>query len=339
MGQIKIGSQSVTPIIVDTAVESISITPSTTAQTITPSSGHDGFSTISVGAVTSAIDSNITAGNIKKDVSILGVTGTYESASFSVINREVSDSGVYQMPANSFTFTLPSNATDMKSGALSHAFYECVGLTSADLSSLNTIGVSGSNAMDHAFNGCPHLISVDLSGLTSIQGYEALKNAFEGCTSLVSVDLSNLTTVSVGGGMTMAFAACSDLSSVDLSNLTTIYGEDAMECTFMLTGLTSVNFSSLSTLKGMYAMTGTFQYCSNLRSLSFPSLNSDSFDGDNYQFFQMLYGCSNVTVHFPSSLQSVIGSWSDVTSGFGGTNTTVLFDLVPVPALGGGSND
>ena len=33
---------------------------------------------MTVNAVTSSIDSNITAGNIKKDVVILGVTGTYE---------------------------------------------------------------------------------------------------------------------------------------------------------------------------------------------------------------------------------------------------------------------
>ena len=28
------------------------------------------------------------------------------------------------------------------------------------------------------------------------------------------------------------------------------------------------------------------------------------------------------------AIQSTIGSWSDVTNGFGGTNTTVLFDIV-----------
>jgi hypothetical protein len=41
----------------------------------------------------------------------------------------------------------------------------------------------------------------------------------------------------------------------------------------------------------------------------------------------MLQGVTGCTVHFPSNLQSVIGSWSDVTARFGGTNTTVLFDL------------
>lgn len=58
--------------------ETVSITPSTSAQTITPSSGHNGITEASVSAVTSAIDANIQAGNIKKDVSILGVTGTLE---------------------------------------------------------------------------------------------------------------------------------------------------------------------------------------------------------------------------------------------------------------------
>ena len=41
----------------------------------------------------------------------------------------------------------------------------------------------------------------------------------------------------------------------------------------------------------------------------------------------MLQSVTGCIVHFSSNLQSVIGSWADVTAGFGGTNTTVLFDL------------
>jgi hypothetical protein len=41
----------------------------------------------------------------------------------------------------------------------------------------------------------------------------------------------------------------------------------------------------------------------------------------------MLSGVSGAHVYFPSNLESVIGSWTDVTSGFGGTNTTVSFTL------------
>lgn len=55
-------------------------TPSTSQQTVRPDNGYDGLSQVTVNAVTAAIDANITAGNIKKNVSILGVNGTYEGS-------------------------------------------------------------------------------------------------------------------------------------------------------------------------------------------------------------------------------------------------------------------
>jgi hypothetical protein len=62
-------------------ITSLNVTPTTSVQTITAPSGTDGYSPINVAAVTSSIDANIQAGNIKKDVQILGVTGTYEGSS------------------------------------------------------------------------------------------------------------------------------------------------------------------------------------------------------------------------------------------------------------------
>ena len=59
------------------ALETKSINPATTTEEYTPSSGKDGFSKVTVNAVTAAIDENIVAENIKKDVVILGVTGSY----------------------------------------------------------------------------------------------------------------------------------------------------------------------------------------------------------------------------------------------------------------------
>lgn len=61
-------------------ITSLSVTPTTSAQTITAPSGTDGYSPVNVAAVTASIDANITAGNIKKDVTILGVTGTLDSS-------------------------------------------------------------------------------------------------------------------------------------------------------------------------------------------------------------------------------------------------------------------
>lgn len=54
------------------------ITPSTIEQSIEPDEGYNAITEVTISAVTSTIDSNIQAGNIKKGVTILGVTGTYE---------------------------------------------------------------------------------------------------------------------------------------------------------------------------------------------------------------------------------------------------------------------
>lgn len=61
-------------------ITSLNVTPTTSAQTITASGGTDGYSPINVAAVTASIDQNIIAANIKKNITILGVTGTYESS-------------------------------------------------------------------------------------------------------------------------------------------------------------------------------------------------------------------------------------------------------------------
>ena len=55
-----------------------SVTPTTSVQEISADSGYDALGVVSVAGVTSSIDPNITSGNIKKDVNILGVTGTFE---------------------------------------------------------------------------------------------------------------------------------------------------------------------------------------------------------------------------------------------------------------------
>lgn len=57
-------------------LDSKTVDPSTNNITVT--SSNDGLSSVTVTPVTSTIDSNIKAGNIRKDVTILGVTGTYE---------------------------------------------------------------------------------------------------------------------------------------------------------------------------------------------------------------------------------------------------------------------
>ena len=62
------------------SLQSKSVSPSTSQQTVQADLAYDGLDTVTVAAVTAAIDADIVAGNIKKDVNILGVVGTYEGS-------------------------------------------------------------------------------------------------------------------------------------------------------------------------------------------------------------------------------------------------------------------
>lgn len=68
-------------------------TPTTAQQTITPDAGYE-LASVTVDGVTSAVDSNIQAGNIKSGVSILGVTGNYSGIDTSDADATVDD--IYQ---------------------------------------------------------------------------------------------------------------------------------------------------------------------------------------------------------------------------------------------------
>ena len=69
--------------VVGTAIElkgqTKTVTPTTNLQTIIPDENYNGLTSVEVSAVTSDIDENIKAENIKLGVEILGVTGTLES--------------------------------------------------------------------------------------------------------------------------------------------------------------------------------------------------------------------------------------------------------------------
>lgn len=57
--------------------QSKTVDAATEAVTVKPDTGYTGLSKVKINAVTSDIDSNIAAGNIKDGVTILGVTGSY----------------------------------------------------------------------------------------------------------------------------------------------------------------------------------------------------------------------------------------------------------------------
>ena len=71
-------AENASAILPEPKLQDKTVTPTTSQQTITADEGKDGLGTVTVSAVTAAIDENIIAGNIKSGVTILGVAGTYD---------------------------------------------------------------------------------------------------------------------------------------------------------------------------------------------------------------------------------------------------------------------
>ncbi|MFQ6703647.1 MAG: leucine-rich repeat protein [Alphaproteobacteria bacterium] len=305
-------------------IDPLNVTPSTSAQTITASGGVDGYSPVNVSAVDASIDANIVAGNIKKDVSILGVTGTYEgqtpTGSISItsngtydvtdkaeavvnvpttapahyVEKIVDANGVLQNSANIINLNGVTNIADyVLSGA--YAFVDFPENTIFDMSSITSL--SGLSSCQNMFS-CKvttqkSLTGINLSGLITISGSNTCNSMLSHNKQLVSVDLSSLTTINGSQVCYSMFTGCSGLTSVDLPSLTTINGQSA--CGQMFSGctmVTSINLPTLITINGSQACQYMFGSCSGLTSVDLPSLTTISASN---ACGQMFYNCSGLT--------------------------------------------
>jgi len=327
--------------------ETVSITPTTSQQVITPTSPHNGITQATVAPVTSAIDSNIVAGNIRRGIRILGVTGnmdpvvnetktittngTYVPSSgytgFGQITVNVGSSslnGSFQPYSVSATNTLvlgtrlPDTTSstpvsfvginDIGSSTLYRAYIGNTNITGPlDMSSLTQI--TGYQAATYAFSGTA-ITSVDMSRITMITGYFATSGMFQNCTQLTSFDLSALEEVSgSAAACSFMFSGCTGLTSANLSALRIVTSQGGISNMFDgCVNLASVNLSSLEDLTGLGHLQGTFKNCRALTSLSFPALTPSSFDSRTSHFVTMCEGIPNITIHFPASVQSIIES-------------------------------
>lgn len=245
--------------------------------------------------------------------------------------RDVTN-GVWGQPTTAFSFKLPSSATSLEEGILQNAFKGNQAIFSVDMSSLTEI--TGTSTMASFCEGATNLREIDLSNVVTIDGQNVMTNAFKG-TAITEVDLSSLVTVSTTGALQNTFFDCLNITSIDLSSLTTLGGGVSMTSAFGVSTtpstplpLTSVEFTSLSSISGTAPMRNLFAKRYGLQSLSFPAFTSNTFSGQLTTYLDnIINDVDGCTVHFPSNMQSVIGSWSSVQNGFGGTNTVVAFDL------------
>ena len=265
---------------------------------------------------------------------------------------KVIESGVLKDPTN-FTFTLPSNITELGNNALFSAFYGNHNLVGVNFSNLTTI--TGTNALMQAFYNCSNLTgSVNLSKITSItNGQNACASTFTN-TKITSLDMSNVTSITANSALSGFCSSCTQLTAIDFHNLVTLgtqsSGNSYMYYAFQnCTALTSIDFSSLKEALGTNCMNYTFQRCSSLTSVTFPSLQKISYMQQcfeyctslqslsfpalisggvtNMTFTNTLHGVTGCTVHFPINLQTELSNYTYITNGMGGTNTTILFDL------------
>ena len=168
-------------------------------------------------------------------------------------------------------FILPENS--------SYMFYGCNGLTSLDLSPLETTNVTNMSSM---FSSCRGLTSLDLTPLDTTR-VTNMSYMFSGCSGLTSLDLTPLETTNVTN-MRGMFYLCSGLKSLDLTPLNTSKVTNMMEMFSNCKSLTTLNLTPLDTtnVESMYQM---FYYCESLTSLDLTPLNTSNVTSMSSMFF------------------------------------------------------
>lgn len=268
----------------------------------------------------------------------------------------ITSNGVFNNAFNSCTqlksISFPKLETISGSSCFQYAFNGCSNLTSISFNSLTNVSygtfpwafsstklseVNSSlfpNLVDfpsssNMFAYCGSITKVDMPHMTSIginnPDSAFLDNAFYQCKNLTDVYFNNVITVGVQACKGFC-NNCFSLRNVGFPNLTTIYTKGFLTAFMRCNHLTSVDFSNLSNIAASEVFGSAFRYCTNLTTINFPSLTPSSFGSYTNQFINMFKDCTGVTVHFPSTVQNIIEGMSTYPS-FGGTNTTVLFDL------------
>lgn len=175
----------VTGSVVELNGETKTVTPTTSSQTIVPTgTGKNALTQVTVNGVTSAIDANITAGNIKKDVTILNVTGTFEGGTSNYNAKLKALTSTDRQIQKLITELAPldlSNTTDM-----SYVFYFCASLLS--LPEMDTSGIINAQSLCY---GCESLTTVPVYNFSSLTGNNNY-NMFQTCPSLSNESLNNI---------------------------------------------------------------------------------------------------------------------------------------------------
>ena len=236
------------------SLQTKSVNPTTSQQVVEPDNGYDGLSAVTVGAVTSSIDSNIQAGNIKSGVNILGVNGTYTgggsnyqqktvtpSASQQVVSADSGYDALSQVTVNGSSNLVAENIKKdvsifgvtgtLESGGVAlnphpvNLQYACTdGGSYANVlpmdgswtTEVDLTGITQQNNMRYMFNNNTVVEDIDVSGWTVPNIALSCNYMFSGCTNLKHV--RGALSFAKSTSFTSMFANCSSLITCGIVN-------------------------------------------------------------------------------------------------------------------------
>ena len=327
--------------------EEISVKSTTTSQTITPSDGKNAITKVTVEAIevqdktiepdfassdTMTItkdtnydylnqvsitkDEDLIATNIKKDVNIFGVTGTYEGGGTATPTLEdltVTPTKQQQV----FTHEDSDGYDNVTVAAIPSNYIEPTGtlqITENGTHDVTNYANVNANITAQAMYSPRYISFYNYKGteldeeisFLNTSNMTGMLNMFNGCSNLTALNLLNFNTSNVTD-MSYMFHNCSKLTTLDLSSFDTSKVTN-MSYMFRMSGITTLNVSSFDTsnvtnMKYMFSyaevpnldlsnfvsnsdldMSYMFQYGSSIKSINLSSITNvksmySAFDG------------------------------------------------------------
>lgn len=173
-----------------------------------------------------------------------------------------------------------------------------------------------------------HPFKLDFNNVESISGYGwgNYANNLKVQRTNIAIDFGKIK--KIGSGSDYAFAQafyesvfCEGSTDIEFNYLEEITASSFGAC-FADSNITSIKFHKLNKI-GNGAFEDIIMNCSNV-DIYFYAVNSESFNTTAFRY--ICEYAENTTLHFPSNVSEVVPTLGGYPN-FGGTNTTILYDL------------